>query len=287
MTDHTQYDISALEELGNQFRGLADSGKTAPAIGGRARLAVAALAVVLALGVFSLTPPGRAAAEWVADQFRAGEPGGPPTLTEFREFATEGTIADGVRANVLASGPATQGLRFEFITFRSNADGMHCFEVNILKESGGPFSSGGGGCGQVPETAGLRMDSWGANVTPDRELFSVLGRVSEDVKSVEVEFDGQVVEADLVEVDEALIDRFNFAHPFSVFSAFFSEVGEGGRAQVTARDEAGNEIASQRYYVMNPFLATPEGVCGMARRDARRKGTAAAAARARHLCKSF
>ena len=273
----------ALDQLGQEFKRVAaDDPNTGRAWSQFA--SAAALAIVL-LFAFSFTPPGRAAADWVADQFRAGEPGGHPSATDFREFATEGTVAEGVPAHVVASGAAPRGGSWEYITFYNRADEVPCFETNQRDGEGRP-SSGGGVCGQIAEQGDLRLD-WGANANPEGELLSLIGPASMDVARVQADFDGETVDAELEPVPADLATRFGFDHPFQVYSAFFTDLGTGGLLRLTAFDASGDEIVSRRTSIMDPTWATPAGVCRLLRMEARRKGTAAAAARAKRECRTF
>jgi hypothetical protein len=251
MTENAQLPIRALEDLGVQFRAIAGDERTTPGGPIRARSVVVALAVFVVLGVFSLTPPGRAAADWVADRFGIGEQGGAPTLTEFREFANEGTIADGARAYVLATGPAPHNLVYEFITFRSNADGAHCFETDVRKKGGGAFLSTGGPCGQIPQSGGLSLDGAGGSLSNGLELRTALGRASLDIATVEVELNGKRQEAELTLVDEGVAEELGFNGPFQIFASFFTEMG--GALTVTGRDAEGEVVATDSAFLSDPY----------------------------------
>ena len=246
----------------------------------RAALAAGLLIVV----VVAFTPPGRAAAEWIAERVGIGEPGGEPSLKEFREFTTEGTIAEGRRATVVARGPTPHGGHYELLTFKEKRYGSRCYELNIADAQGRPFSSSGGSCERagapaqgagaaaqpLPASGGLRIDSTGTSILPDRELQSVVGRVSADVESVEVSFNGPL-ETQLIPVDEALAEELGIEHPFQVFAAFATEARHGGMIEIIARDETGNEVAHFRRRQFD-LVADNDFICQMERERAARPG---------------
>jgi hypothetical protein len=269
MTGNAQHDIRALAELGGEFRRVAREDPQVTGAMGRGRLVAGGAALLLALAVFSFTPPGRAAADWLAERVGIGEPGGAPTLTEFREFTTEGTIGEGQPAYVLATGPAPYGGRYEFITFRNRRDGTHCFEVNLLRSGGRVGGSYGGPCGPIPE-AGLSLDSTGGNAGPDEVLQTAIGRASLDVATVEVQYDGQQREAELTLVEDDLAEELGFEGSFQVFAEFFTD--QGGTLRVTGRDAAGNVVATESVRIPD-FYADSRKLCHRLRASAERGRT--------------
>lgn len=209
----------------------------------RTRLATLAFAAIAAAGF--LTPPGQAVATWVAERIGIGEPGGEPTLRQLRQGWNRGTIADGVPAHVLARGPAPYG-HYEFITFRSNRDGAHCFEFNLPEMR----NSGGGGCEPLPARRGLALDvSLGVaghpDLPPGESVQSVGGRVSADIATVEVRLDGRLAATRLTEIPAGLATRLGFERPFGFFVAFPEGAAGGGLIEVTARGANGAELARE------------------------------------------
>ena len=225
------------------------------ALGGLRAALVAALLIAF---VVAFTPPGQAAAEWIAEKVGIGEPGGEPTLREYREFTTEGSSAEGVRATVLARGSTPFGEHYEYLTYEENRYGSRCYELNLVNAGGGPSGSWGGACerAEAPERGAgaaneplsprgdLRVDATGGNMDPDQRFLLVVGRVSADVASVVVTFNGSELETQVTVVSEELADEVGIEHPFKVFAAFSRQsVAHGGLIQVTARDEDGEEVA--------------------------------------------
>ncbi|HEX8050643.1 MAG TPA: hypothetical protein VF504_04180, partial [Solirubrobacterales bacterium] len=76
------------------------------------------------------------------------------------------------------------------------------------------------------------------------------GRVSADIESVEVSFEGKPVAVELAPIPENLIERFRIRRPFKFFIAFFEGVRDGGIVTVTARDEDGRAVAQRRSRVV-------------------------------------
>jgi hypothetical protein len=194
-----------------------------------ARVAVAAALTVLALGLLTaFTPPGRAVASWVGDQLGFGQVGEHPTLRQLRHkllYAPKPgspmrTQASGQAAYVLARGPAPHDSHWEYITYRSNRDDAHCFEVEIAKLR----QIIGGGCeGKGPQlsaTRGLVVDSAGGNTQKGMRLQMVAGRASSDVQAIRAEVDGHRIPVQLTEPPPALLQKLGFSGSFKVYAAF-------------------------------------------------------------------
>lgn len=233
---------------------------------GHQALAVGVVVLAVAAAV-AFTPPGRAAAEWVAERFGIGEPGGPPSQQTFREFANEGTIAEGAPAYVLARGPTPHGGHYEFITYKSNRDGSRCFEFDVTDARGRVAGTYGGGCSVLLEREGLRLDSSGASIDPSGQgLQSIAGRVSEDVESVDVDFNGRLVETELTPVPTEVVDALGMEAPFKVYVAFIEDFTRGGVVEVTARDQVGSAAAQAELEIPN-YEATYALFCKEQRRQ--------------------
>jgi RNA polymerase sigma-70 factor, ECF subfamily len=222
----------------------------------RAQLAVALLAICIALAAGAIfTSPGQAVTSWIGDRLGFGEPGGPPTLRDLRAFATEGSAADGQPAYVLLRGPAADIGHYELVTYRSKdepgkswpANGARCFELNFPEARAlmGPR------CGLPPAEHGLRFDGTGGGVTRSgSEYLYASGRVSDDVESVEISFEGKQVAVELTPIPEDLIERFRIRRPFKFFITFFEDVRDGGIVTVIARDGEGRVVAQRRSKVV-------------------------------------
>jgi RNA polymerase sigma-70 factor (ECF subfamily) len=221
----------------------------------RAQLAVALLAICMALAAGAIfTSPGQAVTSWIGDRLGFGEPGGPPTLRNMRVFATKGSGAEGQPAYVLLRGPAADIGHYELITYRMKdegklwpANGARCFELNFpeIRTLAGPR------CGLPPAEHGLRFDGTGGGVTRSgSEYLYASGRVSDDVESVEISFEGKPVAVELTPIPEDLIERFRIRRPFKFFIAFFEDPREEGIVTVTARDADGRVVAQRRSKVV-------------------------------------
>lgn len=216
------------------------------------RLVVITTCIALAAGVI-FTPPGQAVTSWIGERLGFGDPGGPPTLRDLRAFATEGSAAEGQPAYVLLRGPAPEIGHYEFITYRLKAEpgklwpatGARCFELNFPEAR----SIGGPRCGLPPADNGLRFDGAGGNSQPGGEYHYASGRVSADIDSVEVEFNGEPVAVELTPVPENLIERFHIRRPFKFFIAFLERARHGGTVTVTARDAGGRAIARRKSFL--------------------------------------
>ncbi len=217
-----------------------------PALFDAPHLAVlGALAALILVGLVA-TPPGRAFTSWVGDRVGLGEPGGHPTLQGPRALAMPGQASGTAYVLVRGRGPA--GL-YEYVTYRSKAKrgdggsaGARCFELDLPSRK----ALQGAGCGLPSESMGLKVDApggAGGNVSPEAEVRFVSGRVSEDVASVDVKLNGRSIPVDLRPVRGPLAHRVGLPHGFTVFAAFFSHAGHGGRVAVAARDRAGKVVA--------------------------------------------
>lgn len=220
------------------------------------RLAPALIAICLALAIGSLfTPAGMAVTSWVGERLGFGEPGGPATLRDLRAFATEGSAAEGRPAFVLVRGRMPSGDHYELITYRTRrepgklwpANGARCFELDFPEIR----ALHNAGCGLPPAVDGLRFDGAGGGTTVGGRWYAYAsGRVSADVASVEVRFEGRPVPVQLSAVPTDLIERFRIKRPFKFFIAFPPDSRQGGRLIVLARDEAGRVVGRRRGVVM-------------------------------------
>lgn len=215
----------------------------------RSHVAIAgvALAISVVLAAAALwTSPGQAVATWIGERFGAGEPGGPPALEAQRESWNRATVAEGQPAYVLAVGPAPASGRYEFIGYRPKAAAVRtpetdtpCFELNLPKER----SSANQGCGIFPEGGVLFSNGFaGGFGRSGVETIYTAGRASMDVASVEIQFNGSPVEAELASIPVSLLGRIGVEKPFKFFIAFLPGGAEGGELLVTARDEGGQEL---------------------------------------------
>lgn len=170
----------------------------------------AALPVVLAA---VLTPVGQAAVDWVGHQVGIGRPGGQPTLETLRRSWHAGEAGAQAPAFVLADGPEPRGGHYELVTYRQPGDEAPCFEIDLTA------ARGGFGLGCEP-LAGALQATWGGNAAPDQAMRYVAGRVSADVDSVKVEFDGKAVPVELTPVPKSLTDRLGIEAPFKLFIGF-------------------------------------------------------------------
>jgi hypothetical protein len=202
------------------------------------RVAAAAIVVAAALASLTLfTAPGQAVSSWVGGRLGFGKPGEHPTLRQLRHdwVGMSGSIAAGQPAYVLARGPMPHGAHWEFITYRSDrAPRVHCFEVEIAKLR----QLIGGGCEEkgavLAAEDGLVVSGVGGNAAAGMRYEMVSGRVSPDVESVRIAFDGRPVPVDVEEPPPALLEELGFRHPFKVFAAFPTGTGRGGTLTVAA-----------------------------------------------------
>lgn len=212
----------------------------------RTHMAFATLALVSAVFAASAlwTAPGQAVAAWVGERLGVGEPGGPPALEELRTSWNRGTVADGQPAYVLVAGPAPRSGRYELIAYRpkGNAAATTCFELNLPQER----SSTGQGCGVLPEGGVLSSNGFGGGFgRSGEETIYTTGRVSMDVASVDVLFDGSPVKTELAVVPVDLVGQMGIEEQFKFFIAFLPDAADGGELILTARDKDGEALASK------------------------------------------
>lgn len=231
-----------------------EEGAAEPAFKGRTRppllLATPAVAVTLVIALIIagliVTPPGQAITSWIGDRVGLGQPGGHPSLQGLRKHAQKGQA--GGSAYVLVRGHGLAG-PYEYITYRTkqkpgqkSSTGARCFELDLPKRN----ALQGGSCGLPPASMGLRLDAAGGaggNVGPEAEVHFISGRVSEDVASVKVEFEGRSIPVELSPVPAALAKGLGLPGAFKTFVAFFPHAGHGGRVAVTASDRTGAAVA--------------------------------------------
>lgn len=229
---------------------------------GGLRLAVglAVVCTVLAAGAI-FTTPGQAVTAWVGERLGFGDPGGPPTLRDLRAFATQGSGAEGQPAYVLLRGPAGDVGHYELVTYRMKdepgklwpANGARCFELSF-PEARSLYAPA---CGLPPAENGLRFEGLGGNWGPEMAFQSASGRVSEDIETVEVRFDGEPVPVELTPIPEHLIERFAIRRPFKFFIAFLEDFRQGGMVVVTARDAAGRATVQRKLLPGYPEWSIP------------------------------
>lgn len=223
----------------------------------RTRMAFAALALTLSavLAAAALwTAPGQAVAAWIGERLGVGEPGGPPALEELRASWNRGTVADGQPAYVLVAGPAPRSGRYEFIAYRpkDNAAGAPCFELNLRQER----SSTGQGCGVLPEGGVLYSNGFGGGFgRSGEETIYTTGRASMDVASVDVQFNGTPVKAELSPIPADLLGRIGTEEQFKFFIAFLPNAAKGGDLIITARDKDGGELTQKATHVPDLLAA--------------------------------
>lgn len=242
--------------------------------GGRARslsvrTAAVAAALLLAMTSFALfTPPGHAVTSWVGDRFGTGEPGGEPSLGEFREIGDRGTPAEGQPARVLHVGPAPGG-RYEFITYRprTGEDGQAgtwpvsepCFEVDLTQLR----AKTGQDCGVLPGGPNLYLTTGVAG--EDSGTVFISGRTSSAVSSLEATRDGEPLEVELVPIPLELVERLELGQTFNFFIAFVDGAESGGTISVTARDSSGRVLAQQDTRLPD-VAGVQDAICEMAKR---------------------
>jgi hypothetical protein len=239
------------------------------------RLGVAILTLCAALSAAALfTSPGQAVSSWIGDRLGFGQPGGPPTLRDLRAFATEGSASEGQPAYVLLRRPAPGFGHYELITYRMKdepgklwpANGARCYELNFpeMRSIGGPR------CGLPSTQNPLLFDGVGSTFQLEREpLIHISGRVSDEVDSVEIEFQGSPVQVDLAPIPNELIEQFRIRRSFKFFLAFMRDAERGGPVTITARDAAGRPLDHRRT-VIPDFVEMQKPACQMARQLARK-----------------
>jgi hypothetical protein len=207
------------------------------------RPAAALGAAVLAVAAFSLaTSPGQAFTSWVGQRLGFGHPGEHPTLRQLRHWVVDGraggdaplSVGAGQAAYVLARGPAPHDDHWEYITFRSNRTGAHCFEVELprMRQILGAACEEDGYYGLARE-GGFSLDGSGGNAAAGMEFQILIGRISDDVDSVRVSFDGRRQPVQIVEPPRRLFEQLGFNRTFRVFASFPSGT-HGGRLTVEA-----------------------------------------------------
>jgi hypothetical protein len=215
--------------------------------GARLGFAVALVALCVTLAAAALfSAPGQAITSWVGNQLGFGGVGEQPTLRQLRTFASAGTAAQGQPAYVLVRGPAPDGKHYEFITYRAKDEpgklwpaGARCFELDFPEAR----NLANAGCGLPAAGSGLLFEGVGGNSQPGAEYHYASGRVSDDVDSVEVEFDGRPAAVELTPIPADLVARFQIRRPFKFFIAFIDHARHGGTVTVTTRDAAGQALA--------------------------------------------
>ncbi len=222
---------------------------------------VAAVGLVVLVSCSLLTSPGKAFTTWVGDRLGLGEPGGPPALESLHRHAMMGTSGEGQPAYVLLRGPGPLGGHYEFITYRtppetggqSPTDDTRCFQLEF-PEAGNLFQAG---CGLPPADDGLLFEGVGGNSAPGRSYQFASGRVSENVASVEFEVDGRTFPVELRSVPADLIERFDFPRSFKFFIVFLDRDLRAGKVTVTARDAAGDQVASDTSTLLGASVIQP------------------------------
>jgi len=204
---------------------------------------IAAAVIVLCLALASLTiftAPGRAVSNWVGDQLGFGQPGEHPTLRQIRHkliyapaHANE-SVGAGQAAYVLARGRATLGAYWEFITFRSNKTGAHCYEVEVPKRRMIVSSACEEKESRLASENGLQVDTMSGNGGLRESFMMVVGRISDDVDGVRVRVDGRTVPVEIEEPPASLFEELGFKRTFEVFAAFPTGIEKGGELTVVA-----------------------------------------------------
>ncbi|MFT3866387.1 MAG: hypothetical protein QM729_19175 [Solirubrobacterales bacterium] len=230
----------AIEEIPTRVRSARSRRRREP-IPRLAAIFIVACLVLASLTLF--TPPGRAVSSWVGDQLGFGQPGEHPTLRHLRHQLVyapdhpDWTAGAGQAAYVLARGPMPHEAAWEFITYRSNRTGVHCFEVEIAKLR--QLSSAG--CEEegfrLPREDGLSIADMSGNAAPGMKFQMVLGRLSSDVETARVEFDGRPVPVRVVEPSVAVFKKLGFHRTFKVFAAFPEGTERGGVLTVVAIED--------------------------------------------------
>lgn len=165
-------------------------------------VALASLALLAVLLLSTLTAPGQAVAEWVGQRFGIGEPGGQPTLVEFRERIESG----GETSTVIARGPLATGGHFEILTWAQTPGDLRCFGFDI------------------PHLPSIISTCFDQNLPPGSDLhvmsvagnedgYLLVGRASPAVASVRVESQGAPLDAQLIKIDRSLLTRLGIDHP--------------------------------------------------------------------------
>jgi hypothetical protein len=216
--------------------------------------AAVALAIVLAL---SLTPPGRAVAEWAAELVGIGEVGGPPSVNE--------PVIDTIPSSeqvVVATGETPNGQAFEVVIYRTdqlakpNEDPLptgNCIQT-VFPDQGERFDGGGsGGCsygsGRARGVQALRMGYPG----PRFGGAILEGEATPRARRVEVSYETRArgrreTVATVAFVRGSTAQRVGIERPTTYFVAFMPglarpEPPELPRVELVARDGRGAIVA--------------------------------------------
>jgi hypothetical protein len=214
------------------------------------RFAVAAaLGLMLVISFSVLTSPGQAFTNWVGDRIGFGEPGGPPALHSLHTNSMRGTIGEGVPAYVLLRGPGPLGGAYEFITFEATSPtgrqptggSTRCFQLEF-PDAQNLFHAG---CGVPSPRDPLLYEGVGGNSATGASYQFASGRVSDEVATVDLAIDGQSLPVELRAIPADLIERFDIGRPFKFFVVFLDGNLRKGDVTVTARDAAGEVLATR------------------------------------------
>lgn len=239
LTPHDLDDARSRALLAARTRASADptqrSVRRRPLKGPAIRLAAACLVILTAIAV---TPPGRAATAWVGEQFGIGQPGGPASLRELREFALEPSGESGAPAYVMARGPVdATGGHYEIVRRFSKAEQRHCYELQLVK----PTSLYGPACTPSPVDSQVTVDSLGSS----GEVQTVSGRVGPDVDAIRVEFDGRPIRVQVTEVDAEIRSQLGIDDPLTFYFSSFTGFIGGGQLEISTLDGDGRVLTRQ------------------------------------------
>lgn len=217
---------------------------------------IAAAAVIL-LAAISLTPPGRAAAEWFGELVGVGEVGGPPT-----ESSQVGDFNPDSEELVLAAGEAADGTPFEIIAYRSDVPlGEKGPTVCVNADLIGDTAVGGAACySGALRFKGLCCTT--SSFSPRQPgSFRVQGSISPEVARVSVRYlnssgANQTAEAAIGMITPEFAKRLEIDNPSGIFVVSLPDVAEESGlpkpltstaepVQVTAFDADGNELGTE------------------------------------------
>jgi len=226
------------------------------------RLAAGVIAICLVLASLTLfTAPGRAVSSWVGDQLGFGRPGEHPTLRQIRHkliyapaHANE-SVGAGQPAYVLARGKATLGAYWEFITFRSNKTGAHCYEIEVPKLRMIVSSACEEKESRLASKDGLQVDTISGNGEVGMRFMMAVGRISDDVEGVRVRFRGRPVPVETEEPPASLFEELGFKQTFKVFAAFPTGIETGGELTIVAIKDGAPVGRVVRSQLMNLRMA--------------------------------
>lgn len=102
-------------------------------------------------------------------------------------------------------------------------------------------------------------------VGPGEEIFSLSGRASMAVSSIEASLNGAPVHVELVPIPTEFVQRFRLGQPLKFFVAFLEGKLRGGTLIVTARDSSG-KVLSRRGLRAPDVVASQVWACEMAHR---------------------